>query len=40
MATYKNSITVQNRKNVTVSDTAPIDPQLGDMWYDSTLAVY
>lgn len=40
MATYKNSITVQNRKNVTVSDTAPNDPQVGDIWYDTTLEVY
>lgn len=40
LATYKNSITVQNRKNVTVSDKAPNDPYLGDIWYDTVLEVY
>lgn len=38
--TYKNSVTIQNRKNVTVSDTAPNDPQLGDIWYDVSVEMY
>ena len=35
LAVYKSSITVQNRKNVTVSATAPNDPNIGDIWYDT-----
>lgn len=40
LATYKNSVTVENRKNVTVSDTAPNDPEVGDIWYDTLMNIY
>lgn len=38
--TYKSSVTIQNRKNVTVSDTPSNDPQIGDIWYDVTVEMY
>ena len=38
--TYKSSVTIQNRKNVTVSDTQPNDPNIGDIWYDVTVDMY
>lgn len=37
---YRNSITVQNRKNVTVSSISPNDPQSGDIWYDADTELY
>lgn len=40
LAVYKSSITVQNRKNVTVSATAPNDPNIGDIWYDTASDTY
>lgn len=40
LAVYRNSITVQNRKNVTVSETAPNDPNVGDIWYDTASDTY
>lgn len=40
IATYKNSVTIQNRKNVTVSNIQPNDPQLGDIWYDTAGNIY
>jgi len=40
IAVYKTSITVQNRKNVTVSAQAPNDPNIGDIWYDTGSDTY
>ncbi len=40
LAVYRNSVTVQNRKNVTVSEQAPNDPSIGDVWYDTALNIY
>lgn len=40
LAVYKGSVTIENRKNVTVSATAPNDPEIGDIWYDSTMDLY
>lgn len=40
LAVYKTSVTIQNRKNVTVSETAPNDPSLGDIWYDTASDTY
>lgn len=40
LLSYRNSVTIQNRKNVTVSSAAPNDPQIGDIWYDTELSMY
>lgn len=38
--TYRNSITIENRKNVTVSNIPSNDPQLGDIWYHVEMDLY
>ncbi|MDD3121986.1 MAG: hypothetical protein PHC62_00555 [Candidatus Izemoplasmatales bacterium] len=40
LATYRNSITLQNRKNVIVSETVPNDPRIGDIWYMPSTDIY
>ena len=40
LSIYKSSVTIENRKNVTVSGTAPNDPSVGDIWYDTTTSTY